>query len=98
MTLSEFVRTMVQAGRRGFLSTERDPAGDPSSDSNPRGRDMEDRVVSVLSEEGPLDWDALLERLTADVEDGLDDALTALQEDNRLRYSGRDGGYVLTDE
>ncbi|WP_380676481.1 DUF5805 domain-containing protein [Salinigranum sp. GCM10025319] len=98
MTQSEFVRTMVQAGRRGFLSVSADdPAGDPSSDSDPGGERIEDAVVEIL-QDGPLDWDQLVERLTADVEDRLDDALASLQDENRLRYSGRDGGYVLTDE
>jgi hypothetical protein len=100
MTRSEFVRTMVQAGRRGFVldSASSESSGGPSSDSNPQGERTEDVVVAHLSEEGPLDWDQLLDRLTEDVESRLDEALTALQDANRLRYSGRDGGYVLTDE
>jgi hypothetical protein len=104
MTQSEFVRTMVQAGRRGFLSEgrrsvrERDSSGTASSDSDPQGTRTEDAVVELLSEEGALGWDELLAQLTADVEDRLDEALASLQERNRLRYSGRDGGYVLTDE
>ena len=103
MTRSEFVRTMVQAGRRGFTlagdsATTTDSSEGPSSDSNPQGERTEHMVVEHLSEEGPLDWDELLDRLTEDVESRLDEALTTLQDANRLRYSGRDGGYVLTDE
>jgi hypothetical protein len=101
MTQSEFVRTMVQAGRRGFLSAERSDhgtAGGPSSNSNPGGEGIEERVVALLSDSGPLDWDQLVERLVDDVEERLDDALTTLQEENRLRYSGREGGYVVTNE
>lgn len=104
MTQSEFVRTMVQAGRRGFLSKERksgresDSSGEASSAADPRGTRTEETVVELLSNEGALDWDQLLTRLTADVEDHLDEALVELQDANRLRYSGRDGGYVLTDE
>jgi hypothetical protein len=98
MTQSEFVRTMVQAGRRGFLSASVDePSEGPSSDSDPGGERIEEAVVDALRDE-PLDWEQLVERLTADVEDRLDDALASLQDANRLRYSGRDGGYVLTDE
>lgn len=99
MTQSEFVRTMVQAGRRGFLSETTDEGGEaPSSASDPGGERTEEAVVEFLSEEGALDWDQLVDRLSTDVEDRLDDALASLQEQNRLRYSGRDGGYVLTDE
>jgi hypothetical protein len=102
MTRSEFVRTMVQAGRRGFLSgdegRETDPAGGASSGHDPRGERIESVVVDALAADGPLDWDELVDRLTTDVEDRLDETLAALQDANRLRYSGRDGGYVLTDE
>ena len=103
MSQSEFVRTMVQAGRRGFLSNAdpgRDsrPSGGASSEPDPQGASIEEAVTALLEREGPLGWDQLVEQLTADVEDRTDDALAALQDENRLRYSGRDGGYVLTDE
>jgi hypothetical protein len=100
MTQSEFVRTMVQAGRRGVLSENggKEPSGAPSSDADPEGERVERVVVESLTEDGPLDWDELVDRLVADVEDRLDDTLASLQDENRLRYSGRDGGYVLTDE
>ena len=99
MTQSEFVRTMVQAGRRGFLDgTETADSGGASSASNPQGEGTEEAVVESLRAEGPLDWDQLVERLSENVEDRLDEALTSLQDQSRLRYSGRDGGYVLTDE
>ncbi|WP_318569562.1 DUF5805 domain-containing protein [Salinigranum marinum] len=101
MTQSEFVRTMVQAGRRGFLSSggrDGQTPGEVSSGPDPGGKHIEEAVTDLLGREGPLDWDQLVEHLTADVEDRLDDALAALQDANRLRYSGRDGGYVLTDE
>lgn len=94
MSLSEFVSTMVQAGRKGF---EGEASGEASSERNPGGEGLEDRVVAQLRS-GPLSWDELLESLSGDLESRLDDALTELQDDNRLRYSGRDGGYVLRDE
>jgi hypothetical protein len=99
MTRSEFVRTMVQAGRRGFtLDDGGETAESSSSASNPQGERTQEVVVERLAEEGPLGWDQLLDRLARDVEDRLDGALTALQDENRVQYSGRDGGYVLTDE
>lgn len=99
MTQSEFVRTMVQAGRRVFSTTEssnRENAVDQGSD--PGGDGLETRVEAVLSEEGPLSWDALLDSLSGDLEDRLDEAMDELQANDRVRYSGRDGGYVLIDE
>ena len=98
MSLSEFVRTMVQGGRRGFAPTETDPEEEPASEtSTPRGRDLEGRVHAAL-ESGPRSWDDLVEAVVGDVEDDLEETLDDLQDRNRVRYSGRDGGYVLTDE
>lgn len=98
MSLSEFVRMMVQAGRKGFAPTEPTGDGEPASEpSNPGGRDLEARVHAVL-ESGPRSWDELVEAVVGDVEDELEATLDELQERNRVRYSGRDGGYVLTDE
>lgn len=102
MSLSEFVRSMVQSGRRGFVGSEASsepvesekPGGSQQSDANPRGRRLEDRVLSILSEEGCLDWDELVAAVTQEVETQLDDALQELQSRDEIRYSGRDGGYV----
>ena len=99
MSQSEFIRTMVQAGRRGFKpsvsgSTPEEPG---SSGSNPGGNGLEDRVLEALRSEGVLDWDELLAKLTDDVEDRLDSALEELQSDDLVRYAGRDGGYKLTE-
>ncbi|WP_101297307.1 DUF5805 domain-containing protein [Halegenticoccus soli] len=94
MSQSEFLRTMVQAGRRGF---ELDPAEGRSEHATPGGEGLEDRVLAILSERGALSWDELVDALSGDLEDRLDEALSRLQDENRLRYSGRDGGYVRTD-
>ncbi|MFD1588702.1 DUF5805 domain-containing protein [Halorientalis brevis] len=96
MSLSEFVRTMVQAGRRGFSgseSTDNGPAasGGPTETSD----DIEERVLTVLAESGPLSWDELLAAVTGDIESSLDETLQELQAANRVQYSGRAGGYVL---
>jgi hypothetical protein len=100
MSRSEFVRAMVQAGRRGFLdngSPSTDPRGNgPETDSD--GSELEPAVVDVLRDEGPLGWESLLAELTDDVEERLDETLQDLQEADRIRYSGRDGGYTLVDD
>lgn len=108
MSQSEFVRTMVQAGRREFEVPEllaADSHDSDTTDSNsttpdrPAGSSSEssfpDRILTVLDHHGPLDWDDLVSVLVEDIEDELDDALDTLQADNRIRYSGRDGGYVV---
>jgi hypothetical protein len=107
MSQSEYVRTMVQAGRSGFEPPEKSPSSresdapnhsePPSSEANPGGNGLEDRVVEVLESRGHYDWDELLSALTDDIEQRLDDTLQELQSAGRVRYSGRHGGYVLAE-
>jgi hypothetical protein len=99
MSRSEFVKTMVQAGRRGFgaeetttnAGAESERRAEPATGSD---GSLEAEVLEMLSEE-PRDWEGLLAELTAEVESDLDETLQELQEAGRVRYSGRDGGYVL---
>lgn len=103
MSQSEFVRTMVQAGRRGFERSDPEPETESPEEprspaATPGGEGLESRVQAILSESGALDWDELLTELTGDMEERLDEVLAELQEQDRVRYSGRDGGYVLLDD
>lgn len=99
MSRSEFVRSMVQAGRRGFLedgSPAADPGGD-GSETGSNGADLEPVILDAL-DEGALGWEELLAAVTDDVEGRLDETLQDLQEEDRVRYSGREGGYTLVDD
>lgn len=107
MSQSEYVRSMVQAGRRGFEGTTTtsrngDENGDDleggSPDATPGVEGLETRLLDVLSNDAYLDWDELVERLAGDFEDRLDEALDSLQQENRIRYRGRHGGYTLVSE
>ena len=110
MSRSEFVRTMVQAGRRGFDHTDsaatapettgsgspsQEPRSSPFSDADPQGLDVEDRVVDVLRSTEYLSWDELLDAVTDDIEAELEAALQELQSSGRVTYSGRNGGYTI---
>jgi len=101
MSSSEYVRTMVQAGRRGILEgngTDRseEPGEGHERHSTPGGESLKSRVLDLLDE--PRDWDALVAGLTDDIEDRLDATLAELQDENRVRYSGRRGGYERVDD
>ncbi|WP_418279814.1 DUF5805 domain-containing protein [Halorubrum sp. DTA98] len=97
MSQSEFVRTMVQAGRRGFsLGDEANRSQDRSAGDDPGGQGLERRIESVLAAE-TLPWEALFEEISGDLEDRIEDALESLQDRNRVRYNGREGGYTLID-
>ncbi|MBP1986489.1 DUF5805 domain-containing protein [Halolamina salifodinae] len=99
MSQSEFVRTMVQAGRSGFEAADK-PAGSssreepPSPDADPWGDGLETQVRSALSNESPLSWEELVEAVLGDFEERLE---TITQEADDVSYSGREGGYVLDD-
>ncbi|WP_137286902.1 DUF5805 domain-containing protein [Halorussus salinisoli] len=101
MSQSEFVRTMVQAGRRGFdLESGADAAADRaegSSDaSDPGGNGLETRLLDLLDSGDYLSWDRLVEELAGDFEDRLEETLQRLQNENRVQYSGRRDGYTVT--
>ncbi len=94
MSQSEFVRTMVQAGRKGFEPDREEPT---SADSDPRGNALENRVLELLSAD-TYSWDELLEAISDDIESRLEETLEELQAENRIRYSGREGGYTTMGE
>jgi len=99
MSQSEFVRTMVQAGRREFtIPGDRETEDPDQTDATPGVEPLESRILDALETAGPLDWEELVAELTDDVEARADDCLGRLQEAGRVRYSGREGGYTLTDE
>ena len=97
MSQSEFVRTMVQAGRRDFEIPS--PGGDDDGrrSGESEALDLESQVAAALSADEYRSWDELVTRLTDDVETRLDDALQSLQSADRIRYSGREGGYTLVE-
>jgi|GEM_PF-99889 len=130
MSQSEFVRTMVQAGRSDFSPPEEtgefsaSKAPQESTDGHERGKteprsgdatpgveagetgssqressdesdELTDRVLEVLDRNGVLSWDELVEAVTDDIERQLDDAVQELQDENAIRYSGREGGYTV---
>lgn len=104
MSQSEFVRTMVQAGRRDFevpsLPTEaqgsdRTESASEGPEDSPDG--FERRVKEALSASEYRSWDELLAHLTDDIEDRLDTTLQELQASNAVQYSGRHGGYTLSE-
>lgn len=97
MSQSEFVRTMVQAGRRDFEVPERSYGEEEAeeSDDEERTDGFEESVLDALSVAEHRSWDELLDTLTEDIEDRLDETLQELQAENLVQYSGRHGGYTV---
>ncbi|ERG87932.1 MAG: hypothetical protein J07HX5_00073 [halophilic archaeon J07HX5] len=95
MSRSEFVRTMVQAGRRGFGAETTDQS--TGGDSERMDTDLGTQVESVLAERQPLSWEELLGAIAGDIENRVETAVEELQDAGRVRYSGPKNGYVLED-
>lgn len=97
---SEFVRMMVQAGRSELdLPTSRESeeqsVDSTQSSSASNGDLFRDRILETLSPDEPQGWDELVNALTGELETELDQTLEKLQQDNVIRYSGRQGGYII---
>lgn len=97
MSQSEFVRSMVQAGRRGFLDEESSEESSPEESPRDEATPLEQRVESALTTHEYHSWEELLAAITGDIEDRLEETLAELQEQNIVRYSGRNGGYTLVE-
>lgn len=96
MSQSEFIRTMVQAGRRNFTTTPTDTDTDSDSDATlPGGDSLEQTVLALLDTNDAMEWDELLTAVTESVEGDLEAVLDRLQDENQVRYSGRNGGYSV---
>lgn len=94
MSLSEFVRSMVQAGRRGFRETE--PHSTQSAAENP-GENMEQTVLQALDEKDALAWEDLVDFVQGDLESTLEEAVISLQEADEITHRPRDGTYTRTE-
>lgn len=89
MTMSEFIRTMVQSGRSPF-TVERTP----SSDGNPGGNGLEEVILDVL-QDGPATFDEISDEIIGDLEEQIDQTLMEMDE---VVVSGRTGQYRLNDQ
>ena len=110
MSLSEFVRSMVQAGRRGFGAADGSAAQQPTTDERTAdaeeqpsvdatpGGDTRRMVLQALETQQPLEWDALVREAIGDLEADVQESIEALQQENQIMHSGREGGYVLVEE
>ncbi|ERH06147.1 MAG: hypothetical protein J07HN4v3_01757 [Halonotius sp. J07HN4] len=94
MSQAEFVRTMVQAGRKDFTLDSATAVEPGSNGGDPGGDDLETRVLDVLESNGSRSWEQLVDTLSTDFEDRLEACLEELQANNQIRYSGRNGGYT----
>lgn len=99
MSQAEFVRTMVQAGRRGFKTGDQPETVEVGSpDATPGVNGLKTRLLEVIESGEYPGWDMLLTELAGNFEDRLEDAIAELEATNRIRYNPRNGGYERVDE
>ncbi|MBP2252082.1 DUF5805 domain-containing protein [Halarchaeum nitratireducens] len=91
---SEFVRLMVQAGVRE-LGLDDDDTDDGGGHADDAGPSLERRVLDELRERDVAGWETLVDALAGDFEERLEGTLDGLTERGVVKYSPRDGGYVL---
>jgi len=99
MSLSEFVRTMTQAGKRGFdeavsSGAQEKHGEDPSSSPDSGGSRLEERVLSSLSTDEYCEWDELVQAVQNEFEDELGATIDDLLDEGQIEH--RHGqGYAL---
>lgn len=95
MNLSEFIRLMTQAGRRGFDLSESDGADSPTGGASAESRDdLTEQIETMLSEVEPLTSEEIVQIVAGGVDDRVHTSLIELQNQGRVLH-GRDG-YELT--
>jgi hypothetical protein len=55
-------------------------------------------VLGVLETDEVADWDDIRAGVTDDINDRLEEALSELQGEDAIRYSGRRDGYVVVED
>ena len=93
MSQSEFIRAMVQSGRR---SLERDDLRTDPEGSNPGGNDLETTILDIVSNE-PLSFDEIVAEVVNEIETGIEDALGKLRANDRVSQNPR-GEYSRTNQ
>lgn len=91
MSMSEFIRTMVQSGRQPF-----DVERSAEIDATPGVDDVETVVLDVI-ESGGATWEELTEHVVGDIEAQIEIALTELQQSGTVIHNGRTGRYEILD-
>lgn len=88
VTRAEYMRLMMQAGRRNFGLAEPE-----TSDSD--GINIEERVIETLQEHGEMSWDELVEKAVGDVEEEVEKVIEKLDEKGRVSTSVRNSTVEL---
>lgn len=93
MTLSEYVRCMVQRGKSAYAMDDLDT---PSQPSNPRGNTSKEGLLDIIDSESATSFDIIVDSYTTHIENEVEAGLVALEQDNLIKQTPR-GGWIKAD-
>ncbi len=88
---AEYIRSMINAGRREFGLN---PQGATGEDASPQAS-LDERILSILDEADGLAQEEVVNAVTADVEEQVTETLNQLNDEGRIDYDVRQGGFVI---
>ena len=88
MSMSEFVRCMVQAGRNKSMDSLENGADHVST---PGGNGVNDRILDVLETEDPTSFDGIVQSLTRRLESNVEQSLEHLRDEGAISQHTRGG-------
>lgn len=86
MSLSEFVRTMVQGGRRTF---EEDPLHGDDTDATPGVKPLETAILDSLTESTSKSFDEIVSDVSGDLEAEIESIIENLRENGTITQTVR---------
>ena len=92
MSLSEFIRTMVQSGRQPFEIEQSAPI-----DVTPRVEDLKTPILDTL-QNGPASWEEIAESVIGDIESDVEREVQKMVKSGEIVISPRTGQYSISDE
>lgn len=88
VTRAEYIRLMMQAGRRQFPICE-------NGDGDGGGIDIGEQVMTALREHETLQWDELVQEAVGDIEEQVEDVIRDLEDDGKVEVSLADNSVSL---
>jgi hypothetical protein len=107
MSRSEYLRMIIQAGRKHFnhnkgqerltsMGKPETPIPDSEHPSNTFSDDisLKTQILESISTEEYLTWNEIVDIVVDDIERYIDKTLDELRESNQIKYDGQKGGFT----
>ncbi|MBB6645220.1 DUF5805 domain-containing protein [Halobellus ruber] len=107
LSRSEYLKMMIQAGRKHFdpdngqkkltsIGGAETPIPDSDHPSNKFSEDicLESQILEAISRGDYLTWNEIVDTVVDDIERYIDKELDDLRDSNQIRYDGQRGGFT----